>query len=421
MLPDLRRSILIALGLTGVAGCGASGPRDAGDAAEPGRGRSGTVAGTICGLEIPGSARVLACRPIQVELEEDAIRKQAGEICASSLDCASDTCVMPPSGESATCAANACPACAPGEVCAPFYARRMDPDAILVNPMQAPPRDATPSYGCFPPMATSKVTMGHDGPCHVGPSTSCQVEQGDWVCMTTGSTWDHRHTCGRALFVHDTPTRASAGAASDWSRPECARDARGDVAGWSARIREIAFEEHASVAAFARTVAQLLALGAPHALVAATVAAMTDEVEHARLAFALANAGGDTIGPGPFVEALAPLAPVAQGLREAMIEDVVRGGCVGETMAVLEAHAWRERASGAARAFLDRVVADETRHAALAFETVAWLVASAPSCEREAHRRAVFAAIDVSAVPEDVRDAVRSIAARAISTRANDA
>lgn len=61
-----------------------------------------------------------------------------------------------------------------------------------------------------------------------------------------------------------------------------------------------ALYEHASVASFARFVLQLLAVGAPPALVLAGQAAIGDEVRHAQQCFALASAyAGAPVGPGP--------------------------------------------------------------------------------------------------------------------------
>ena len=48
--------------------------------------------------------------------------------------------------------------------------------------------------------------------------------------------------------------------------------------------------EHASIASFARFTLQLLALGAPSGLVSRSIAAMADEVRHARFGFGLVEA-----------------------------------------------------------------------------------------------------------------------------------
>ena len=50
---------------------------------------------------------------------------------------------------------------------------------------------------------------------------------------------------------------------------------------WAARFARMAVEEHASIAAFARTICQLMALGAPARLLADTQRALGDEIEHA--------------------------------------------------------------------------------------------------------------------------------------------
>ena len=79
---------------------------------------------------------------------------------------------------------------------------------------------------------------------------------------------------------------------------------------------------------------------------------------------------------GAFEEAVAPL-PSMASLRAYLIVDTVRGGCVGETGSAIDA----ERTAAdpvvaqipEARAFFERIAADEARHAALAFETLAWL------------------------------------------------
>lgn len=116
-----------------------------------------------------------------------------------------------------------------------------------------------------------------------------------------------------------------------------------------------ALEEHASVAAFARTIASLLALGAPRHLVEKTSRALHDEIRHAEEAWV-------DSGPGPLPAAIAPF-PSFASLPAALVVDVFRGGCLGET-----------RASARALARGDREIAeDEARHAALAFETALWL------------------------------------------------
>jgi hypothetical protein len=129
--------------------------------------------------------------------------------------------------------------------------------------------------------------------------------------------------------------------------------------------------EHASIAAFARFVLQLLAVGAPPELVADAQRALADEVVHARLAFGLASAyAGVDVGPGKLAvdESLGSC-----GLRD-LVFSVFAEGCVGETIAALEAREACDYASDpAVGAVLRQIAEDETRHAELAWRTVAWI------------------------------------------------
>ena len=132
------------------------------------------------------------------------------------------------------------------------------------------------------------------------------------------------------------------------------------------------------MAAFARFALQLLQLGAPPELVERTTAAMADETRHARLAFGIASAyAGEALGPGPL--------DIERSLDETSLVDVVRlvvrEGCVGETVAALEAREAAEHAleSDPGRDCLRGVADDETRHAELAWRFVAWALEQAPA------------------------------------------
>lgn len=170
---------------------------------------------------------------------------------------------------------------------------------------------------------------------------------------------------GRPLTVegqhHVAPTREGTG----WSGGEA-----GSVSG--DEMRSAALAEHASIAAFARTLCELLALGAPAWLVDETQRALSDEVDHARRTFAMLSA---PIEPGPIPAAIAPFA----GAR-ALLRDVFWGGCVGETEAAHRAHAQAlEATTHDLRALFSKIAEDESRHAALAFKTARWLVTERPS------------------------------------------
>ncbi len=142
-----------------------------------------------------------------------------------------------------------------------------------------------------------------------------------------------------------------------------------------------AFEEHASIAAFARTLCQLMALGAPLSLVRATEQALADEIAHAAQTLAAARALGLTPPDfGQLPRALAPLGAM-KDLPEALLRDVLRGGCIGETVAAGRAldEARARPAGDVLHAFHARIAVDEARHAALAFATARWLVETHPA------------------------------------------
>jgi hypothetical protein len=134
--------------------------------------------------------------------------------------------------------------------------------------------------------------------------------------------------------------------------------------------------EHASIAAFARFSLELVALGAPPELVAATTEAMADETRHARLCFELASRyAGRDVGPGR-LDVVGALDTVS---LERVVERALSEGCVGETAAALEARFALEGATDpVVRSVLEGIVVDEERHAALAFRFVAWAVEREP-------------------------------------------
>jgi hypothetical protein len=152
-----------------------------------------------------------------------------------------------------------------------------------------------------------------------------------------------------------------------------------------------ALDEHASIAAFARFSMQLLAVGAPPELIRATQKATMDEVTHAELCFGLASAyAGEPLGPGTLA-----VDDAMSGVSEerAIAIAVVIEGCVGETISSMVAHAALERCEDPAVArVLKRIHADETRHAGLAWQYLAWALRKEPTLAFEvadAFRRAL--------------------------------
>ncbi len=127
--------------------------------------------------------------------------------------------------------------------------------------------------------------------------------------------------------------------------------------------------EHASVASFARASLELMAAGAPPELVAGAHEAALDEVRHARACFGLAARYADAPrSPGPMQVA----GPRDLTLAELAVRTFLEG-CVEESVATL--CALRQHAAcvfPAVRDVLSEIVEDESRHAALAWRTVAW-------------------------------------------------
>jgi hypothetical protein len=99
-------------------------------------------------------------------------------------------------------------------------------------------------------------------------------------------------------------------------------------------------------------------------------AAMADETLHAKLAFAIASRyAGHEIGPGP----LNIDGALAQSSFRDILVTTIREGCIGETVAAIEATESLEYVEDpVVRRALERIAADETRHAELAWQFVAW-------------------------------------------------
>jgi hypothetical protein len=202
---------------------------------------------------------------------------------------------------------------------------------------------------------------------------------------------------GRPFLVAGDERLAASMARSDWytaNGVEPVMIARTSGSAASPGLREVigagwleqALMEHASVAAFARFSLQLLALGAPAELCSQAGQAMRDEIEHARACFELARRHcDDDVGPGPL--------DMTNALDATDLETIMLGtiaeGCIGETVAAIEAAEALEHCTDeAARAVLARIAQDETRHAELAWRFVAWALEVGPASLRERARSA---------------------------------
>jgi hypothetical protein len=308
--------------------------------------------------------------------------------CASDSDCASDPyghCELtsPDGGIPATCEC--------------VHGCKVDSDCGNNNVCVC----ANPIGYCAPATCTTGASCGTAG-CECistsmgsgcGPQFDCQTPQdqcafpgdcpdGGAECFESAGT----HVCGpynycgvgRPFLVAGAPRLAATTARADWRAsglsPDLSRFSPAERRSLADYWMRVAQMEHASIAAFARFTLHLLALGAPPELVVASNRAMADETEHTRLAFALASAFlGREVGP----DAL----PVDGALDGAdlgsFVATLLREGCIGETRAAVEA---REMLGvtrdPAIRGVLETIARDETRHAELAWRTLAWLLSS---------------------------------------------
>lgn len=187
--------------------------------------------------------------------------------------------------------------------------------------------------------------------------------------------------CGRPFLVGGAERVAALSERGDWLDGTFAVD----VDAFSADVRaragaawaRVGQMEHASVAAFARFTLQLLQHGAPAELVERATRAATDEIRHARLAFAIASrCRGTRVGPGPL--------DVEHSLDRSSLVDVVRlvvrEGCIGETVAALQvSEAAAVVTSPGLREQLSQVATEEAEHAELAWRFVRWALERQPS------------------------------------------
>jgi hypothetical protein len=162
----------------------------------------------------------------------------------------------------------------------------------------------------------------------------------------------------------------------DWATPEMALDAEGAPAGLADQWRENGKTEHASVAAFARLTLDLMALGAPPALLASANRDALDEIRHTELCFAIARGiDGKSVSPGPFPQAqrVATL-PRSRtlALAKLAVDSLVDGALHEGVSARIIAKLAQRCEVAAIRAALKEIAADEGRHAAHGWTVVAW-------------------------------------------------
>lgn len=198
---------------------------------------------------------------------------------------------------------------------------------------------------------------------------------GAWVGVWASTGFARGRQLRERGVLRFAPVEPGAGWAPDTAPIDVPADVR---AGLAAAWRENGSTEHASVAAFARVSLELVALGAPPALLADASRDTLDEIRHAELCFGLARAlDGHAASPGPFPEATT--AGALAGGRTARlvalaVTSLVDGALHEGVSARVIAKLARRCELDAVRAVLVELAADEGRHAAHGWDVVAWCV-----------------------------------------------
>jgi len=227
-------------------------------------------------------------------------------------------------------------------------------------------------------------TCGSDLDC-AGPTEHCRFDEmaSSFRCIPG--------TCaiGRPFLVDGVQRLAPAAMRTDWKARALLPKLAELDATLSAHLAEqwtqVALMEHASIAAFARFTLQLMSLGAPASLIERATAAMVDETKHARACFAVASGYANApVGPG----CLAVERSLGESSLLEIVLNTIREGCVGETVAAIEAREAAEHACDPAlRELLLLISEDETRHAELAYRFVQWALAQGGPALARAVRR----------------------------------
>ena len=192
-----------------------------------------------------------------------------------------------------------------------------------------------------------------------------------WACRDT-----QECAAGRFLMIEGEVRKASVDRRGDWiaagASPRLDRLSPAMRELLAERWQKIAAIEHASIASFARFTFQLMALGAPPDLLSETQRAADDEIEHARIAYALASAyTGQQLGPGPL--SLGDLS--IESDPKSVVRGLIKEACIGETIGASEAQLCAgEIEDPALRAAYLQIASDELRHAQLAWRSLKWIL-----------------------------------------------
>ncbi|HEY8375034.1 MAG TPA: ferritin-like domain-containing protein, partial [Nannocystis sp.] len=216
---------------------------------------------------------------------------------------------------------------------------------------------------------TAADACKNDGDCTDGQHCVFDEQAARWDCRGLSC------IIGRPLLVDGAARTAPTVARGDWlTELDLPRDLPPEIrAALADHWAAVAALEHASVASFAAFTLDLMTLAAPPELLVEAQRAALDEIEHARLAWSLASLwAGRALGPGALsLDGL----PKEHVLRDIVVA-LVREGCVGETLGAAEAQFCAELAHPTLAPWLATLAHDEARHAALAWRTLRWLLAT---------------------------------------------
>jgi hypothetical protein len=440
-LATLRASILVALGSAALAGCGGKTNLEVGEEGGGGVGGSGGAGGeggsgsvatasAATGSTSTGTSSAcvdpepmlqaggtpsgfVRCADGSIDRVEPALCEEpfpSGASCAGTemfLSCTADAdCFERPFGR---CLSGTYAETGEG-FCQCSYGCGSDVDCAGLGfeaICACPAGDGTPSAPTCVPAGCAENAECASGECGFGSrDTGCGVERFA-VCRSASDTCRADAQCnggqcspigldtpfecrtpdcaiGRPMIVEGVARQATITARPDWlvsadpsTLPAADALPPGIARAAAEHWTRVASLEHASIGSFARFSLQLLALGAPPDLLVDAQRAATDEIDHARKAFAIASHfAGRVVGPGPLPEAGAPIATDRASFVRALVEEA----CVGETIGAAEARTLAEVAGCEALARVHRTIAgDEQRHAELAWRTLAWVLRVDPA------------------------------------------
>lgn len=154
--------------------------------------------------------------------------------------------------------------------------------------------------------------------------------------------------------------------------PRAVAESLAEGVDWSASARH----EHASSASFARLALDLVALGAPRALVREAWVAAHEELDHASLSLRLAAASGADASLGAMTIPAGLNAEPQDARVERLARELLLDAALGEGLAALEAAERARYLEGCFRAEMLVLAEQEVGHALFGWRVLRWLVGS---------------------------------------------